>query len=59
MLLYGRRDERWSVFHDFPAVKMYSTVQEWVFPFTKNLRGDKESACSKYIRSIRLWQKKN
>ena len=24
---------KWSVFHDFPAAKMYSTVQEWVFPF--------------------------
>ena len=24
---------KWSVFHDFPAGKMYSTVQEWVFPF--------------------------
>ena len=34
---------KWSVFHDFPAGKMYSTVQEWVFPFIKNLHGDKES----------------
>ncbi len=25
---------------------MYSTVQEWVFPFIKNLHGDKESAYS-------------
>ena len=24
---------KWSVFHDFPAEKMYSTMQEWVFPF--------------------------
>ena len=23
---------KWSVFHDFPAGKMYSTVSEWVFP---------------------------
>ncbi len=22
---------KWSVFHDFPAQKMYSTMQEWVF----------------------------
>ncbi|MBQ9031516.1 MAG: SAM-dependent DNA methyltransferase [Parasporobacterium sp.] len=40
---------KWSVFHDFPAAKMYSTVQEWVFPFIKNLHGDKDSAYSKYM----------
>ena len=40
---------KWSVFHDFPAAKMYSTVQEWVFPFIKDLHGDKESAYSKYM----------
>ena len=41
---------KWSVFHDFPAGKMYSVMQEWVFPFIKNLHGDKNSAYSKYIR---------
>ena len=40
---------KWSVFHDFPATKMYSTVQEWVFPFIKSLHGDKNSAYSKYM----------
>ena len=40
---------KWGVFHDFPAGKMYSTVQEWVFPFIKDLHGDKESAYSKYM----------
>ena len=40
---------KWSVFHDFPAGKMYSTVQEWVFPFIKELHGNKESAYSKYM----------
>ena len=40
---------KWSVFHDFPAMKMYSTVQEWVFPFIKNLHGDKDSTYSKYM----------
>ncbi|MBQ6482106.1 MAG: type I restriction-modification system subunit M N-terminal domain-containing protein, partial [Anaerolineaceae bacterium] len=33
---------KWSVFHDFPAPKMYSVMQEWVFPFIKNLHGDKD-----------------
>lgn len=40
---------KWSVFHDFPAGKMYSTVQEWVFPFIKTLHSDKNSAYSKYM----------
>ncbi len=40
---------KWSVFHDFPAAKMYTVVQEWVFPFIKNLHGNKDSAYSKYM----------
>ena len=40
---------KWSVFRDFPAAKMYSVMQEWVFPFIKNLHGDKNSAYSKYM----------
>ena len=40
---------KWIVFHDFPAGKMYSVMQEWVFPFIKNLHGDKNSAYSKYM----------
>lgn len=40
---------KWSVFRDFPAEKMYSVVQEWVFPFIKNLHEDKDSAYSKYM----------
>lgn len=40
---------KWSKFHDFPAARMYSVVQEWVFPFIKNLHGDKNSAYSKYM----------
>ena len=40
---------KWSVFHDFPAAKMYAVVQEWVFPFIKTLHADKNSAYSKYM----------
>ena len=40
---------KWSTFHDIPAGKMYSTVQEWVFPFIKNLHDDKNSAYAKYM----------
>lgn len=40
---------KWSTFIDFPANKMYETIQEWVFPFIKNLHSDKNSAYSKYM----------
>ncbi|MGN0650348.1 MAG: N-6 DNA methylase [Oscillospiraceae bacterium] len=40
---------KWSVFHDFPADRMYSIMQEWVFPFIKGLHADKNSAYSKYM----------
>lgn len=40
---------KWSVLHDFPADRMYSVMQEWVFPFIKNLHADKESAYAKYM----------
>lgn len=40
---------KWSVFRDFSPSRMYSTVQEFVFPFIKNLHGDKQSAYSKYM----------
>ena len=40
---------KWSVFRDFPAPKMYATVQGWVFPFIKTLHGDKSSAYAKYM----------
>ena len=40
---------KWSVFRDYPAGKMYSVMQEMVFPFIKNLHGNKDSAYSKYM----------
>ena len=40
---------KWSVFHDFEAGRMYNIMQEWVFPFIKNLHEDKNSAYSKYM----------
>lgn len=40
---------KWSIFHDYPADRMYSVVQEMVFPFIKSLHGDKDSAYSKYM----------
>ena len=40
---------KWSVFRDFPADRMYSVMQEWVFPFIKTLHNDKNSAYSKYM----------
>ena len=43
------RQLKWSVFHDLPAAKMYSVIQEWVFPFIKTLHSDRNSAYSKYM----------
>ena len=40
---------KWSAFRDFTAAKMYAVVQDWVFPFIKNLHSDKNSAYSKYM----------
>ncbi|MBQ8964311.1 MAG: SAM-dependent DNA methyltransferase, partial [Clostridia bacterium] len=40
---------KWSVFHDFPAARMYSVIQEFVFPFIKGLHGDRDSAYTKYM----------
>ena len=40
---------KWSVFRDFPAGRMYSIMQEWVFPFIKTLHNDKNSAYSNYM----------
>ena len=40
---------KWSIFRDFLPDRMYSVMQEWVFPFIKNLHSDKDSAYSKYM----------
>lgn len=40
---------KWSVFRDYPAGQMYSVMQELVFPFIKNLDGNKDSAYTKYM----------
>ena len=40
---------KWSVFHDFDAGRMYSVMQEWVFPFIKNLGGSRDGAYAKYM----------
>ncbi len=45
---------KWSVFRDFPAQKLYSNMQENVFPFIKSL-ANKESSYAKYM-STALFQ---
>ena len=40
---------KWSVFRDFPAGQMYMVMQEWVFPFIKNLHSNGASAYAKYM----------
>ena len=40
---------RWSKFKNEEAGEMYRIVSEEVFPFIKNIHGDKQSAYSKYM----------
>ncbi len=48
--VYGRQ-LKWSVFRDFPVGKVYSTMQEWLFPFIKNPDGKKNSIYTKCMDS--------
>jgi type I restriction enzyme M protein len=41
---------RWSKFKNEEAGEMYRIVAEEVFPFIKNIHGDKQSAYSKYMQ---------
>lgn len=41
---------RWSVFHNFEPNEMFKTVQQYVFPFIKNLNGGKDTAFSRYMK---------
>lgn len=45
----GHNAYRWSVFRDLPAEKMYELMQTEIFPFIKNLNGNKESAYAQYM----------
>lgn len=40
---------RWSKFRNFEASRMYKVMAEEVFPFIKELNGNKESSFSKYM----------
>lgn len=45
----GHDQYKWSVFRDLPAEKMYELMQTVIFPFIKNLHGNKESTYSRYM----------
>ena len=45
----GHDQYKWSVFRDLPAEKMYELMQTEIFPFIKNLHGNKESTYAKYM----------
>ena len=47
------RQLKWSVFRDYDAGRMYSVMQELVFPFIKNL-GGKDSGYSKYMADDKI-----
>lgn len=40
---------KWSYFKDLPAEKMFGIVQNGVFPFIKQMHGNKDGAYSKYM----------
>lgn len=48
-MVEGHEQYKWSVFRDLPAEKMYELMQTEIFPFIKNLHGNKESTYSKYM----------
>lgn len=45
----GKQYLRWSKFKNEEAGEMYKIVSEEVFPFIKNIHGDKQSAYSRYM----------
>ena len=45
----GHDQYKWSVFRDLPAEKIYELMQTEIFPFIKNLHGNKESTYEKYM----------
>ncbi len=45
----GHENCKWTLFKDLPAETMYEVMQGEVFPFIKDLHGNKESAYSKYM----------
>lgn len=40
---------RWSELRRMPALEMYTTMQEWVFPVIRTLHHDKNSAYARYM----------
>lgn len=46
---YEQENLRWHKFKQLNATEMYETVSRKVFPFIKNMHGDKNSAFSKYM----------
>ena len=41
---------RWSVFHNFEPNEMFTTVQQYVFPFIKTINTGKDTAFSRYMK---------
>ena len=44
-------DLRWNVFHNFDPEKMLSTVQNYVFPFIKQIGDGRDTAFSRYMKN--------
>lgn len=46
---YGQENLRWHKFKQLSASDMYDMVSKKVFPFIKNMHGDKDSAFTRYM----------
>ena len=49
-VVYNYDDLRWNVFHNFDPEKMLSTVQNYVFPFIKQIGDGRNTAFSRYMK---------
>lgn len=52
--VWDKHDFKWRVFIDFAPEKQVKTLTEGVFPFIKQLHGDKESAYARYMSDAKL-----
>ena len=46
----NKKEFKWSIFRDLPPDEIYELVQFGIFPFIKDLHGDKNSTYSKYMK---------
>ncbi len=48
------RDLRWSVFKEFEPTRMYANIRDNVFPFIKQLHGEKQTAFANFMKDAQF-----